>query len=93
MDRIDAQSLKASVSLNIGSVSTKFKGGVAGFANDSANVTLEENNNGTLLKYNVGSKIGSKLAQLGSRLINSTFKKLTRKFFDDFVKNFEAKED
>ena len=64
-----------------------------GFANDSANVTLEENNNGTLLKYNVDAKIGSKLAQLGSRLINSTFKKLTRKFFDDFVKNFEAKED
>jgi len=69
------------------------KGGVAGFAKGGANVTLEENDDGTLLKYNVDAKIGGKLAQLGSRLIDSTSKKLAGKFFDNFVKNFEAKED
>ena len=73
-------------------ISGEGKGGVAGFAKGGANVTLEENNDGTLLKYNVDAKIGGKLAQLGSRLIDSTSKKLAGKFFDNFVKNFEAKE-
>ena len=74
-------------------ISGEGKGGVAGFAKGGANVTLEENDDGTLLKYNVDTKIGGKLAQLGSRLIDSTSKKLAGKFFDNFVKNFEAKED
>ena len=73
-------------------ISGEGKGGVAGFAKGGANVTLEENDDGTLLKYNVDAKIGGKLAQLGSRLIDSTSKKLAGKFFDNFVKNFEAKE-
>ena len=74
-------------------ISGEGKGGVAGFAKGGANVTLEENDDGTLLKYNVDAKIGGKLAQLGSRFIDSTSKKLAGKFFDNFVKNFEAKED
>ena len=74
-------------------ISGEGKGGVAGFAKGGANVTLEENDDGTLLKYNVDAKIGGKLAQLGSRLIDSTSKKLAGKFFDNLVKNFEAKED
>ena len=74
-------------------ISGEGKGGVAGFAKGGANVTLEENDDGTLLKYNVDAKIGGKLAQLGSRLIDSTSKKLAGKYFDNFVKNFEAKED
>ena len=71
-------------------ISGEGKGGVAGFAKGGANVTLEEINDGTLLKYKVDAKIGGKLAQLGSRLIASTSKKLAGKFFDNFVKNFEA---
>ncbi|MDC0093784.1 carbon monoxide dehydrogenase subunit G [Alphaproteobacteria bacterium] len=74
-------------------ISGEGKGGVAGFARGGANVTLEEINDGTLLKYKVDAKIGGKLAQLGSRLIDSTSKKLAGKFFDNFVKNFEAIED
>ena len=74
-------------------ISGEGKGGVAGFAKGGANVTLEEINDGTLLKYKVDAKIGGKLAQLGSRLIDSTSKKLAGKFFDNFVKNFEAIED
>ena len=74
-------------------ISGEGKGGVAGFAKGGANVTLEEINDGTLLKYKVDAKIGGKLAQLGSRLIDSTSKKLAGKFFDNFVKNFKAIED
>ena len=42
--------------------------------------------NSTVLKYSVEAQIGGKLAQLGSRLIDSTSKKLAGKFFDNFVK-------
>ena len=70
-------------------ISGEGKGGVAGFAKGGASVILEENDDGTVLRYNVDAKIGGKLAQLGSRLIDSTSKKLAGKFFENFVKTFE----
>ena len=70
------------------------KGGAAGFAKGGANVKLEEiDENNTVLRYEVDAKIGGKLAQLGSRLIDSTSKKLAGKFFDNFVKIFEKNEE
>ena len=38
------------------------------------------------MKYSVNASVNGKLAQLGSRLIESTAKKLAKKFFDEFVK-------
>ena len=58
------------------------KGGIAGFAKGRADVHLEERADGTLLRYKVTVQIGGKIAQLGSRLILSTSKKLSREFFD-----------
>ena len=58
------------------------KGGIAGFAKGSADVVLEDRAEGTLLKYTVDAKVGGKLAQLGSRLIDSTANKLSGQFFD-----------
>ena len=70
------------------------KGGAAGFAKGGANVKLEEiDENNTVLRYDVDAKIGGKLAQLGSRLIDSTSKKLAGKFFDNFVKIFKKTEE
>lgn len=60
------------------------KGGVAGFAKGGADVHLAEDANGTLLTYTVNAQIGGKLAALGSRLIESTSKKLAAKFFENF---------
>ena len=61
------------------------KGGAAGFAKGSARVTLEEvGPNETLLSYKAQVQVGGKLGQLGARLIDSTAKKLSRQFFDDF---------
>jgi len=37
-----------------------------------------------VLHYDVKAEIGGKLAQLGSRLIDSTAKKLAQQFFADF---------
>jgi uncharacterized protein len=57
------------------------KGGIAGFAKGGADVTLTEDGGGTLLAYTVNAEVGGKIAQLGSRLIDSTAKKLAGQFF------------
>ena len=59
-------------------------GGAAGFAKGSATVRLVENSGTTDLNYEVKAQIGGKLAQLGSRLIDSTAKKLAGEFFEKF---------
>src|SRR5262245_55953788 len=61
------------------------KGGIAGFAKGGADVTLsEENPDVTILKYAAKADVGGKIAQLGSRLIMSTSKKLAGEFFSTF---------
>jgi len=57
------------------------KGGAAGFAKGSADVTLTETENGTLLAYDVDAKVGGKLAQLGSRIVDGFAKKMADQFF------------
>lgn len=66
------------------SLSGEGNGGVAGFAKGGATVTLEDRGDETLLRYEAKAEIGGKLAQLGSRLIQGTAKKLAATFFDDF---------
>jgi len=60
------------------------KAGAAGFGRGSADVTLTENDGGTLLRYTADFKVGSKLAQVGSRLVLG----VTRKTADDFFGKF-----
>lgn len=60
----------------------KGAGGIAGFAEGGAVISLAETDGGTLLNYDADAKIGGKLAQLGTRLIDSTARKLTVEFFD-----------
>lgn len=61
------------------------KGGVAGFAKGSADVTLAEDGpDTTILSYKASADVGGKMAQLGSRLIQSSSKKLAGQFFSDF---------
>lgn len=58
------------------------KGGIAGFAKGSANVVLiEDGPDATILRYVAKADVGGKIAQLGSRLILSTAKKLAGEFF------------
>ncbi len=65
-------------------------GGAAGHARGGADVTLEEDGDKTILRYEAKAEIGGKLAQLGSRLIQSTAKKLASKFFKSFAEVMEA---
>ena len=60
------------------------KGGIAGFAKGGADVTLTPDGGGTMLKYAAKADVGGKIAQLGSRLITSTSKKLAGQFFSTF---------
>ena len=60
------------------------KGGVAGFAKGGADVKLTEDGDGTVLTYTAKAQVGGKLAQLGSRLIDSTAKKMADEFFGAF---------
>lgn len=60
------------------------KGGAAGSAKGSAKVWLAEDGQGTVLSYEVEVKVVGKLAQLGSRLINVTAKKMAEDFFGRF---------
>lgn len=63
------------------------KGGVAGFAKGGADVSLTaETETITVLRYTAKADVGGKMAQLGSRLIQSTSKKLAGQFFSDFAK-------
>ncbi|NRQ13335.1 SRPBCC family protein [Ensifer sesbaniae] len=65
-------------------ISGEGKGGIAGFAKGGADVTLTEDGAETVLRYDVKAEVGGKLAQLGSRLIDSTAKKLAQQFFTNF---------
>ncbi|MEM0949868.1 MAG: carbon monoxide dehydrogenase subunit G [Pseudomonadota bacterium] len=65
-------------------------GGTAGFAKGGADVTLTEDGETTTLRYAAKVDIGGKLAQLGSRLMQSTAKKLSAKFFTKFAETFDA---
>jgi uncharacterized protein len=61
-------------------------GGMAGFAKGGATVKLDaENPDVTILNYEVDAQIGGKIAQLGSRLVESTAKKLAGEFFGKFA--------
>jgi carbon monoxide dehydrogenase subunit G len=65
-------------------ISGEGKGGIAGFAKGGADVKLVEDGAETVLSYEVKAQVGGKLAQLGSRLIDSTSKKLAGQFFTRF---------
>jgi len=62
------------------------QGGAVGFGKGAASVTLRTLDGGTELSYEAKAQVGGKLAQVGSRLIDSVAKKMT----DDFFKAFES---
>jgi len=65
-------------------ISGEGRGGIAGFAKGGARVVLTAEGDGTKLSYRVDAQVGGKLAQIGSRLVDSTSKKLAAQFFSKF---------
>jgi len=68
------------------------KGGAAGFAKGGADVRLEAEGDSTILHYDVEAKVGGKLAQLGSRIIDGFAKKMADEFFTRFQNALEEPE-
>ena len=67
------------------------EGGVAGFAKGGATVRLADaDGGGTKLSYEVDAQVGGKIAQLGSRLIDGSARKLAGEFFGNFAKALET---
>ena len=64
-----------------------------GFASGEAEVKLEDENGGTKLIYTVEANVGGKIAQVGSRLIDMTAKKMADIFFGKFSELVSNKTD
>ncbi|HXS51930.1 MAG TPA: carbon monoxide dehydrogenase subunit G [Usitatibacter sp.] len=60
------------------------EGGAAGFATGTANVSLSGDGGTTLVSYAVSSQVGGRIAQVGSRLVDSAALKLADDFFAAF---------
>jgi hypothetical protein len=67
------------------------QGGVAGFARGSARVALADAEGGTALTYSAEARVGGKLAQLGSRLIDGFARGMADKFFERFQAEVETR--
>lgn len=65
------------------------KGGAAGFAKGGAEVRMVAKEGGTELSYDVEAKVGGKLAQLGSRIIDGFAKKMADQFFSNLQNTLE----
>ena len=61
------------------------RGGAAGFASGSADVSLEAVDGETVLRYTARIRPGGKIAQVGSRLIGGAARKIGNDFFSRFV--------
>ena len=70
------------------------QGGIAGFAKGSARVRLAEapEGGGTVLSYDVEAYPGGKIAQLGSRLLNSVAARYAGEFFAKLAREFDTAE-
>ncbi|MCH2165478.1 MAG: carbon monoxide dehydrogenase subunit G [Marinovum sp.] len=66
------------------------KGGAAGFAKGGAHVRIEPSDEGVMLHYTFDAKVGGKLAQLGSRIIDGFAKKMADQFFTNLQEHIEG---
>lgn len=68
------------------------QGGQAGFVKGTAAVRLDEEEGGCRVGYSVKATLGGKLAQLGSRLVDSAAQKTANDFFANFVRHMGGEE-
>ena len=72
-------------------VSAAAKGGKAGVAAGGAKIRLAAEGQGTRLSYEVEANVGGKIAQLGSRIIESFAWRLADQFFERFQAVLDGK--
>jgi hypothetical protein len=59
---------------------------VAGFGKGAADVALTADGSETVLRYTAKAQVGGKIAQIGSRLVDSAAEKVSGEFFTAFEK-------
>lgn len=63
------------------------KGGAVGFGRGEARVRLSSRGDAeTLLEWSASAQVGGKIAQMGTRLIDGTVRKMSDDFFDRFAR-------
>ena len=62
-----------------------------GFGSGYADVSLLEEEGGTLLSYNAEITVGGRLAQIGSRLVVAATRKIADDFFDKLISELDNK--
>jgi carbon monoxide dehydrogenase subunit G len=68
------------------------QGGVAGFGKGSADVSLRAEGAETVLRYAAKAQVGGKIAQIGSRLVDSAAEKIAGEFFAAFENYLKAQQ-
>jgi carbon monoxide dehydrogenase subunit G len=82
---LEVSNINAPVSYTL---SGRGQGGAAGFGEGSADVALEPVPEGTCVRYSARFNAGGRIAQVGSRLLASTTRKLAEQFFAAFAASF-----
>jgi carbon monoxide dehydrogenase subunit G len=67
-------------------LSGRFEGAIAGFAEGACEVQLSPDGAGTLLRYEIRSSLGGKLARVASKLTEGSALKLAERFFGAFAR-------
>ena len=62
------------------------QGGMAGFGKGNASVQLSPQGQSTSLEYRANAQVGGKIAQIGSRLVDASARKIADDFFSAFNK-------
>ena len=88
MTTLTLSNINAPVSYTL---SGRGQGGAAGFGEGVADVMLEETDDGTVLRYTAKFNAGGRIAQVGSRLIVATTRKLAAKFFRGLFIGFQCR--
>lgn len=78
---------------NAYTISGDGKAGAAGFAKGSAKVRLIEQDGVTALSYTVDARLGGKLGQLGSRIVDGIARKIADDFFGQLAETVSATSD
>jgi carbon monoxide dehydrogenase subunit G len=68
------------------------QGGVAGFGKGSADVSLSADGAESILRYAAKAQVGGKIAQIGSRLVDSAAEKIAGEFFAAFENYLTAQQ-
>lgn len=67
--------------------------GAPGFMNGDGRLTLEDQGNSTLLRYEIEAQVGGRIASVGQRLLDSSAKVITKQGLEGLARQLETSSD